>query len=78
MSDDKPVARQTLTLLTLRQAATRLQVHPDTLRAQIHRGRLTGIKLGRDWLVDEAEVERYRSISSRRVRGDVQGEIGPS
>jgi excisionase family DNA binding protein len=72
-------------LLTLRVAAERLGITPDTLRAQIRRDRLHARKLGRDWLVDEAEVNRYarmflgrsgrqpRSDASTRRRGDARG-----
>jgi hypothetical protein len=35
------------------------------LRAQVHRERLTAFKLGRDWLVEEEEVDRYRRESLR-------------
>ncbi len=58
-----------MALLTLVQAAEQLGVAPATLRAQIHRGKLRAQKLGRDWLVDNAEVERYRTDSLRR-RGE--------
>lgn len=47
-------------LLTLAQAAERLGRSVNTLREQIRRGRLHAQKIGRDWLVEEAEVERYR------------------
>ncbi len=54
-------------MLTLVQAAEQLGVAPATLRAQIHRGKLTAQKLGRDWLVDSAEVERYKAVSQNRT-----------
>jgi excisionase family DNA binding protein len=54
------------TVLTLTQAAKLLGVAPATLRAQIHRARLKAVKLGRDWFVEEAEVERYRRDSQKR------------
>ncbi|MBA2718812.1 MAG: helix-turn-helix domain-containing protein [Chloroflexi bacterium] len=56
-----------MALLTLVQAAEQLGVAPATLRAQIHRGKLRAQKLGRDWLVDKAEVERYRTDSLKRT-----------
>lgn len=46
--------------MTLREAARQLGVTPDNLRAAIARGALTARKLGRDWTVTPAEVERYR------------------
>lgn len=56
-------------LLTLAQAARTLGVAPDTLRAQVHRGKLRANKLGRDWVVSSEEVNRYREASQRaRVR----------
>lgn len=55
-----------MTLLTLKQAAKELGITSDTLRAQIRKGRLAGAKLGRDWLVDRLEVDRYEQISLGR------------
>jgi len=51
----------TASLLTLSQAADQLgRVTAQTLKVQAQRGRLRAEKLGRDWLVAPAEVERYR------------------
>jgi excisionase family DNA binding protein len=71
-------------LLTLRNAAARLGIAPDTLRAQIQRGRLIATKLGRDWLVEEAEVTRYarttlgRSGRRAQAEGPTGRDSGPS
>ena len=56
-----------MALLTLRDAAARLGITADTLRAQIRRRRLRATKLGRDWLVEEAEVARYERTSLGRA-----------
>jgi excisionase family DNA binding protein len=56
-----------MALMTLIKAAAQLGVTPDTLRAQIRRGRLRATKLGRDWLVEAAEVARYERTSLGRV-----------
>ncbi len=48
-------------VMSLKQAAAELGVTPDTLRQQIQADRLTATKLGRDWLVTRAEMERYRA-----------------
>jgi excisionase family DNA binding protein len=53
-------------LITLAEAARRLDLAPTTLRDQVRRGRLAAKKIGRDWLVTEAEVERYRADSLGR------------
>lgn len=60
----------TLGLIGLAEAAEELGVKHSTLRAQIHRKRLLAVKVGRDWLVSTAEIERYR----RDVQGGRAGE----
>lgn len=48
------------TFITLPQLAARLGLKSiASLRHQITRGRLQAHKVGRDWLVTEAEAERY-------------------
>ena len=51
--------------LGLAEAAELLGVDHSTLRAQVHRGRLRAFKVGRDWLVTDEEIDRYR----REVQG---------
>jgi excisionase family DNA binding protein len=53
-------------MITLVEAAARLGLAPATLRHQAETGRLAAVKLGRDWLVTDAEVERYRATSLGR------------
>ena len=55
-----------MALLTLKQAAKQLGITADTLRAQIRKERLRATKLGRDWLVEGAEVTRYERDSLGR------------
>jgi excisionase family DNA binding protein len=50
-------------VISLADAARRLNVAPATLRAQVHRGKLKAHKVGRDWLVTVQEVERYHRES---------------
>lgn len=57
-----------LELMTLAEAARELGLARDTLKIQAQHGRLRAEKIGRDWLVTRAEVERYRR--------DVQGTRG--
>jgi len=66
-------------VMSLKQAATELGITPDTLRQQIKAEKLTATKLGRDWFVTPAEVERYRvehldthGYSKRRDAGEGQ------
>ena len=43
-------------LLTVEQAAERLQLHPETVRRQLKRGELRAIKRGRIWRVPESAL----------------------
>lgn len=52
-------------MLTLREAAELLGLSPVTLRVQAERGTLRARKIGRDWMVTPAEVERYREVHLR-------------
>jgi excisionase family DNA binding protein len=51
--------------MTLAEAAASLGVSPETLRWQIHNGKLTARKVGPIWTVTPKEVERYRRESKR-------------
>ena len=44
-------------VLTIAEAATRLGVHRQTLRAAIERGDLHAVRVGRRWLVPVAAIE---------------------
>jgi excisionase family DNA binding protein len=44
--------------LTIGQAASRLGVHRETLRAAIERGEVPAARLGRRWLVPVAALDR--------------------
>ena len=43
-------------LLTVEQAAERLQIKPATVREQLKMGRLRGIKRGRLWRIPESAL----------------------
>lgn len=51
--------------MTLPEAAALLGIRSDTLRRQVALGKLHATKMGRDWHVTPAEVERYRAVSRR-------------
>lgn len=57
-----------LDLLSVRQAALVLQLHPSRIRALAARGRLRGTKVGRDWVFEEVEVQRLAEEPRRRGR----------
>lgn len=46
--------------MTLAKAAEVLGLDRNYLRVAVNRGALKATKLGRDWLVEDSEVERYR------------------
>lgn len=52
-------------LMSLSEAAARLGVSAETLRWQIHNGKLRARKIGPIWTVTLKEVERYRRESLR-------------
>lgn len=61
-------------LLTIEQTATRLQLHPETVRRQLVRGTLRGIRRGRVWRVPEsALVESIPSAPISRAAAIERG-----
>ena len=52
-------------VVTLKEAASVLGLHPSTLRHQIDNGSLRATKRGRDWWITPREVERYREENKR-------------
>jgi excisionase family DNA binding protein len=53
--------------MTLIEAGAILGLAPANLRQQIKKGKLAATKMGRDWFVTRAEVDRYMR-ENRRVR----------
>lgn len=52
-------------LLTVEQVASRLNLHPVTVREHLSRGILRGIKRGRQWRVPESALSESRPIDSK-------------
>lgn len=48
-------------LLTVEQAATRLQVDPETIRVRLRRGAMRGVKAGKLWRVPESALTEANS-----------------
>jgi excisionase family DNA binding protein len=49
----------TETLLTLQEAADKLQCHPETLRRAILRGELKAGRLGKEYRIDERDLIQF-------------------
>jgi hypothetical protein len=49
-----------MSLVSLADAATRLNLSSSTLRHQIRNKRFKARKIGRDWVTTDAEIARYR------------------
>jgi excisionase family DNA binding protein len=67
-------------VLTLRETAAFLNVHPNTVRSQVRRGKLPGAKIGRGWRFLEADlVAAIRARYPERPRGrlGIGGNAGP-
>jgi excisionase family DNA binding protein len=64
-------------LLTLADASAELGVAHDTLRWQVHNGKLKAQKLGTSWVVTRREVERYRRENQRVTTAPIgSGPVG--
>jgi excisionase family DNA binding protein len=59
-------AYQGSTLKTVREASKLLGISEDAIRMAIMRGVLKAVKFGRDWAIEEAEVERYAKENRRK------------
>jgi excisionase family DNA binding protein len=46
-------------LLTIRDAAAQLGFAPKTVRRFIHSGQLHGVRIGREWRVDQDELNLF-------------------
>lgn len=55
--------------MTLPEAAAILGLKITSLRSQVYNGALKAKKIGRDWQVTPAEVERYRTEHLGRLGG---------
>lgn len=59
-------------MLTTTQAATELGIQPGSVKKLCQRGVLKAERIGRDWLVEKIELERYKE--ARRGRGRPKNE----
>lgn len=59
--------------MTLAEASKKSGLSPVTLRRQINEGRISAVKRGRDWLVDELSLINYLESRSSRGRPPARG-----
>ncbi len=53
-------------LLTTEQVAELLQIHINVVREWLKKGKLPGIKLGREWRIDPRDLEEF--LEKNKVR----------
>lgn len=58
--------RDSAHILSLADAAVELGMHQDSLRRAIHLGKLSAVKIGRNWSVTRNDLDRYRSEHRRQ------------
>jgi len=46
-------------MLTLKEIAERLKLHPNTLRRYVKQGKLPAMKFGRVWRVEEWDLNKF-------------------
>lgn len=54
-------------LLTTKEAGNQLQVTQKAVLKAIDRGKLLAFKFGRDWQIDQKELDRWNSIRRKRT-----------
>ncbi len=59
--------------LTVEQVAERLQLHPETVRRQLLRGALRGVKRGRVWRVPESALRETTPESTKPETVEIAG-----
>ena len=56
-------------LLTTREVAERLRLHPRTVESYLRKGRIRALKAGRNWRVPEAELESFIQNQMAAIEG---------
>lgn len=57
-----------MTVLTLKEVAERLRLHPNTLRRYIKKGKLAAMKFGRVWRIEEKDLEEFMRANKQGVK----------
>jgi excisionase family DNA binding protein len=58
-------------LLTVEQAAAKLQIAPKTLKDWLRAGRIKGVRLGKLWRVKESDLEAFVEQSADEDQADI-------
>ncbi len=58
-------------LLTVEQAAAKLQIAPKTLKDWLRAGRLKGVRLGKLWRIKESDLEAFINQSADEDQADI-------
>jgi excisionase family DNA binding protein len=58
-------------LLTVEQAAAKLQISPKTLKDWLRAGRIKGVRLGKLWRLRERDLEEFVERNSDEDRADI-------
>jgi excisionase family DNA binding protein len=59
---------QQAALMTVREVATYLRVHPMTVYRLIQRGELPAIRVGRGWRFSRSRIEQWLRAHANRTR----------
>lgn len=55
-----------MVMKTLKQVEKLTGIKADNLRQRISRGTLKAVKMGRDWFIEDEELDRLRSKINRK------------
>jgi excisionase family DNA binding protein len=58
-------------LLTVEQAAAKLQIAPKTLKDWLRAGRIKGVRLGKLWRLKEVDLEAFVNQSADEDAADI-------
>lgn len=60
---------------TVQQAAEILQVCPDTVKNEIRRNRLKGIKVGSEWRISEQALADYMGLVANNYKTELEAKL---
>ena len=68
MDKFKDMRENEVTVLTLKEVAERLKLHPNTLRRYAKEGKLPAMKFGRVWRIEEEDLKEFMRAMKQRVK----------